>query len=177
MEWNWCVRRGSRKRGTMCIIKRIAERRVERTSDATISVYLVSHVAVVALPEALDDSEEDTALVLAGVGAHDERLAAAEQLAASDLALGALQSEGDLLGVLGLLSEDGLGLTTETLLFHVVSSLSLGKLGSFTGLVLRNFVDCVFLQLWAISSNRLWDMHHLANDFLLNNNKNTIVIK
>ena len=100
VEWNWCVRRGSRKRGTMCIIKRIAERRVERTSDATISVYLVSHVAVVALPEALDDSEEDTALVLAGVGAHDERLAAAEQLAASDLALGALQSEGDLLGLL-----------------------------------------------------------------------------
>jgi hypothetical protein len=113
VEWNWCVRRGSRKRGTMCIIKRIAERRVERTSDATISVYLVSHVAVVALPEALDDSEEDTALVLAGVGAHDERLAAAEQLAASDLALGALQSEGDLLGLLRLLSEDGLGLTTE----------------------------------------------------------------
>ena len=66
-----------------------------------------------ALPEALDDSEEGTRLVLGGIGTQDESLASAEKLAASDLALGALESQSDLLGLLRLLSEDGLGLTTE----------------------------------------------------------------
>jgi hypothetical protein len=43
------------------------------------------------------------------------------------LAGSALHSEDDLLGGLGLLLEDGLGLTTETLLLAVVSSLTLGE--------------------------------------------------
>ena len=67
-----------------------------------------------ALPEALDDSEEGTGLVLGGVSTQDEGLASAEEFASSDLAFGALESKGDLLGLLCLLSEDGLGLTTET---------------------------------------------------------------
>lgn len=67
-----------------------------------------------ALPEALDDSEEGTGLVLGWVGTQDEGLASAEKFASSDLAFGALESECDLLRLLGLLSEDGLGLTTET---------------------------------------------------------------
>lgn len=46
------------------------------------------------------------------------------------LALGALQSEHDLLGGLGLLVEDGLGLTTITALFPVVTTLTLGEKGS-----------------------------------------------
>ena len=66
-----------------------------------------------ALPEALDDSEEGASLVLGGIGTQDEGLASAEKLASSDLAFGALESQGDLLRLLGLLSEDGLGLTTE----------------------------------------------------------------
>ena len=87
------------------------------------------------------------------------------------LGLSALELQYNLLGVLCLLVEDWLGLTAETCLFHVISSLSLSNFGSLTGLVLGNFVDCMSLQLWAVSSNRLWDMHHLAIFFLLNNNK------
>ena len=70
-------------------------------------------LSVGALPEALDDSEEGASLVLGGIGTQHEGLASAEKLASSDLALGALESQGDLLCLLGLLSEDGLGLTTE----------------------------------------------------------------
>jgi len=43
------------------------------------------------------------------------------------LAGSALHSENDLLGGLGLLLEDWFGLTTETLLLTVVSSLTLGE--------------------------------------------------
>jgi hypothetical protein len=46
------------------------------------------------------------------------------------LALGALQSEHDLLGGLGLLVEDGLGLTTVTALLPVVTTLTLSEKGS-----------------------------------------------
>jgi hypothetical protein len=93
--------------------KRIAEKKVEQNSDATISVTSSPNVPGGALPEALDDSEHDCTLCLAGIGTEDERLGSANDLASSDLALGALDLEGDLLGLLGLLSEDGLGLTTE----------------------------------------------------------------
>ena len=93
--------------------KRIAEKKVEQNSDATISVTSSPNLQRGALPEALDDSEHDSALCLGGIGTEDERLGASNDLASSDLALGALDLEGDLLGLLGLLSEDGLGLTTE----------------------------------------------------------------
>lgn len=66
-----------------------------------------------ALPEALDDSEKWSRLALGSVHTEDEGLASSEELAASNLAFGALESESDLLGLLCLLSEDGLGLTTE----------------------------------------------------------------
>ena len=66
-----------------------------------------------ALPEALDDSEKRARLVLGSVHTKDKSLASSEELAASNLAFGALESESDLLGLLCLLSEDGLGLTTE----------------------------------------------------------------
>lgn len=46
------------------------------------------------------------------------------------LALSALQSEHDLLGGLGLLVEDGFGLTTVTALLPVVTTLTLGEKGS-----------------------------------------------
>jgi hypothetical protein len=43
------------------------------------------------------------------------------------LARGALETEDDLLGGLGLLVEDGLGLTTVTALLTVVTALTLGE--------------------------------------------------
>ena len=52
------------------------------------------------------------------------------------LADGAFKLESDLLGGLGLLSEDGLGLATETSLLSIISSLSLSEQGVLTLLVL-----------------------------------------
>ena len=75
---------------------------------------------------------------------------------------GTLKLEDDLLGLLSLLSEDGLGLSTESLLFHIISSLSLGDKGSLTGFVLGDFVERVLLQLWAVGSDGLWDVHHFV---------------
>ena len=93
--------------------------------------------------------------------AEDEGLASLDHTVASVLALSALKLQHDLLGVLGLLLEDGLGLTSETLLLHVVSPLSGGHDVILTLLVLRHLVDSVFLQLGAESSDLLWNMHHL----------------
>ena len=51
-------------------------------------------------------------------------LRALDRLQADRLAVGAGEAEGDLLGGLGLLVEDGLGLTTVTLLLAVVTALT-----------------------------------------------------
>jgi len=59
------------------------------------------------------------------------------------LAVGALQPEDDLLGGLGLLSEDGLGLSTVSLLLAVVTTLALGLQRVLTLLVLRHLVKRV----------------------------------
>ena len=61
-------------------------------------------------------SEGDAALVLVLFLAEDEGLASANCITSTSLANSALNFEGNLLGGLGLLSEDGLGLATETLL-------------------------------------------------------------
>ena len=90
----------------------------------------------------------------------DEGLGSFDDSETFGLALGAFELEHDFLSLLGLLLEDWLGLTTETLLFHVISSLTLGGLGGLTGLVLRDFMGGVFLQLCAESSDGLRDMHH-----------------
>jgi hypothetical protein len=55
-----------------------------------------------------------------------------------DLADRALKSKNDLLGRLGLLVEDGLGLSSVTGLLSVVSSLTLSEKRSLSGLVLRD---------------------------------------
>lgn len=67
------------------------------------------------------------------------------------LADNTLQSQHNLLGGLGLLVEDGLGLTTETTLLTVVSSLTLGEKGSLTGLVLGHLVLGVLAALLALA--------------------------
>ena len=92
----------------------------------------------------------------------DEGLGSLDHSVTFGFGLGALKLKHDLLGLLSLLLEHWLGLTTESLLLHVVSSLSLGSFGVLTLLVLRDFVDGVLLQLAAESSNRLWDMYHFA---------------
>ena len=56
------------------------------------------------------------------------------------LANNTFQSQHNLLGSLGFLVENGLGLTTETRLFTVITSLTLGKQGSLTSFVLSNLV-------------------------------------
>merc|ERR1712072_963717 len=63
----------------------------------------------------------------------------------------AFQFQSDLLGLLSFLSEDWLCLPTETFLLHITSPLSLGSKGGLTCFVLRNFLDCMFLRLSAIS--------------------------
>lgn len=67
------------------------------------------------------------------------------------LANDALQSQDNLLGGLGFLVENGLGLTTVTLLLTVVSSLTLGEDGSLTGLVLGHLVLGVLAALLTLA--------------------------
>ncbi len=76
------------------------------------------------------------------------------------LALVALQSEGDFLGGLGLLSEDRFGLSTISWLFAVVTSSALSSLALLTLLVLSNFVDCVTLALRAVGLPGFRNHHH-----------------
>lgn len=112
-----------------------------------------------ALPEALDSSEERARLVLGGIGSEDESLASAQKLAASNLALGALKSEGDLLGLLGLLSEDGLGLATEAGLLGLITAGALSLLGVLALLVLSNLEFDVLLAFFAVSVLLLGSVH------------------
>lgn len=67
------------------------------------------------------------------------------------LALDALQSQDDLLGSLGLLVEDGLGLTTITRLLAVVTSLSLCEQRGLASLVLGDLVLGVLAALLALA--------------------------
>lgn len=59
------------------------------------------------------------------------------------LALLTFQTKDNLPGSLGLLVEHGLSLTTETHLLGIVTTLSLGEVGGFPGLVLGDLVDLV----------------------------------
>ena len=113
-------------------------------------------------------SEHDLALLVLLLS-EDEGLGSLENSETFGLGLNALELEGDLLGLLSLLLEDWLGLSTESLLLHVISSLTLSDQGGFTTLVLGNFVGGVLLQLWAESSNSLWDMDHDAYSSCLTN--------
>merc|ERR1712156_433851 len=77
------------------------------------------------LPEALDRSEEGTVLVLSRVLTEDEGLASTKEPGRSSLANCALESESNLLG---LLSEDGLSLTTESGLLGPIATSALSLL-------------------------------------------------
>ena len=95
----------------------------------------------------------------------DDRFGSAEDTTPSGLAFVALQSEGDFLGGFGLLSEDGLGLTSVSRLLPVVTPPSLGGLALLTLLVLGDLVDGVSLALHAVSLLGLGDHNH----FMINN--------
>jgi hypothetical protein len=66
----------------------------------------------------------------------NEGLATLDWGHSSSLAGTTFKFESDLLSVLCLLSEDGLGLTSETSLLGIISSLSLSDKGGFSCLVL-----------------------------------------
>ena len=103
-------------------------------------------------------SEEDLAL---GVGllSEDERLAATDNLAATDLAGGALELKGNLLGGLGLLAENRLGLSTESGLLGIVAAIALSASRVTSLLVLGNLVDLMLLALHAIRVFLLRSVH------------------
>ena len=101
----------------------------------------------------------------------NESLASLEYSETLAFGFGALELEYDLFGLLGLLSEDWLGLSSEPFLLHVISSLSLSCFRSFTCLVLRNFVKSVFLCFFTVAFKLLWNMNHffLFSKLIFNN--------
>ena len=116
-----------------------------------------------ALPEALDDSEEGTGLVLRWVLSENECLASTDEKQTPDLGHGALEPEGDLLGLLGLLSEYRLGLTTEAGLFGAIAARTLGLLRVLALLVLSNLEIPVFLAYFAVCEFGLGNVHLQTN--------------
>ena len=101
----------------------------------------------------------------------NESLASLEDSETFTFSFCALELEYDLFGLLGLLSEDWLGLSSETFLLHVISSLTLSCFRIFTFLVLRNFMKSVFLCFFTIAFKLLWNMHHffLFSKLIFNN--------
>jgi hypothetical protein len=81
----------------------------------------------------------------------------------SVLAVDAFHTEHNLLGGLGLLTEDRLGLTSEARLLSVVTATTLGKTRLLALLVLRDLVVGVLATLaWAESTAGLGNVDHLA---------------
>ena len=89
-------------------------------------------------------------------------LASLDDSVALCFCLGALEFKHNLFGLFGLLSEDGLGLTAVTFLFHIISPLSLFDERVPTFLVLTHFMNSVLFGLFTECTNRLWDMYHFA---------------
>jgi hypothetical protein len=80
-----------------------------------------------------------------------EVLAALEGELLLGLAGSALETQDDLLGGLGLLVEDGLGLTTVTTLLPVVTTLTLSEKGGLASLVLGDLVLGVLVALLGLA--------------------------
>lgn len=77
---------------------------------------------------------------------------------------GTYKLQDDLLGGLSLLPKDGLCLSTETLLFAIVTPLSLGNQRILALLVLRNFVGLVAAALGPLAESiaQFRHVHHFA---------------
>ena len=104
-------------------------------------------------------SEKDLTLGLL-LFTEDESSASLDDLEGLGFGLSALELEHDLLGVLGLLPENRLGLSTETFLLHIISSLTLGEVRDLTLLILRYLVHGMLLRFPAVCPLSLWNMHH-----------------
>lgn len=89
----------------------------------------------------------------------NECLATLDRVQSSSLACTAFELENNLLGSLGLLSEDGLGLTSVSFLFGIISSLSLSDGGVLTFLVLRHLVNLMLFAFTTVSSFRFGSVH------------------
>ena len=77
----------------------------------------------------------------------------------SVLARATFQTEDQLLGGLGLLTQDGLGLTTEALLLSVVTPLALSEDRLLRLLVLRHLELLVLVAVRTVSPAGLRDVH------------------
>lgn len=86
-------------------------------------------------------------------------LAALQRGLLAVLALGALHTQHNLLGGLSLLPEDGLGLTTETLLFTIVTTTTLGSTALLGLFVLGHLVQFVAPALLAKGLTLLGNVH------------------
>ena len=79
------------------------------------------------------------------------------------LAIRAFHTKSNLLGSFSLFTKNGLGLATETLLFTIVTTTSLGEFGVLAFLVLGHFVDGVLVALaGAICFTDLWYVNHFG---------------
>lgn len=110
-------------------------------------------------------SESDTALVCVILLSKNEWLASADRLASTDLAGSALKLQCNLLGGLGLLAEDGFGLTSETLLLGAVTTFTLCELWIFAFLVLRDLMDLMLAAFCAVCVFRLRSVHLESSQF------------
>ena len=91
----------------------------------------------------------------------DEGTASLKHAELPRLGLSALELKSDLFGLLGLLTEDGLRLTTETFLLHVIPALTEGCLMIFAFLVLRNLVNGMLLCLKTEALELLRNVDHV----------------
>ena len=92
----------------------------------------------------------------------NEGLAPLNRDHSSSLANVALELESNLLGSLCLLSENRLGLSTETLLLSIISPFSLGYEWCLTCLVLGHLVGSMLFAFLAVSSSDFGSMYLIA---------------
>lgn len=114
--------------------------------------------------------EVDNGVLATLLTANLEALATLHDLEGTMLADGAFQTEHNLLSSLGLLVEDGLGLTTITSLLAIVTTLTLGIETGSTGLVLGHLVLGVLTALRAVAQNTtgLGNVHHFSMTICIN---------
>jgi hypothetical protein len=79
------------------------------------------------------------------------------------LTLLTFKTDDNLTGGLCFLVEDGLGLSSESHLLRVITTLSLSEVGSFSGLVLGDLVNTVLAALLSltVSFTFLWYINHI----------------
>ena len=75
------------------------------------------------------------------------------------LAVGTFQTQGNLLGSLSLLVENGLGLSTKTRLLTVITSLTLSEKGVLSLLILGDLLLSVLVAVLTVSLTRFRNNH------------------